>query len=237
MELKKFYLFEDKPPIYYRPGTSDEAIIDSVLIKKQEYLFPAFSPRLIFDIGGNFGALAVLMANIYPDAKIYSFEPVKENYEILIKNADPYYPNIIVMDYGLGDANRTELCYPSEDPNNLGGFSNYIESSGKPFQIEIRDVEEVCKRYGNPDLVKIDCEGAECEILTSLPLSDIKWITGELHSQADYELLAYLNKKFDLQFQKAFGEKVWHFHAKNKTWDWGQLGRGDLVCEAPKSFY
>ena len=53
---------------------------------KSEYFFPnKLNPKIIFDIGGNIGITTVYLASIFPDAKIYTFEPLPENFEILKK--------------------------------------------------------------------------------------------------------------------------------------------------------
>ena len=222
MKTKKFYAFDDKPPIIYRPETSDEAIIQTILVEKKEYLFPRFEPKIIFDIGGNFGAVAVILANIYPKARIYSFEPVKENFELLKENAS-HYENIYPMPVGLGNKTETRSISPSEDSKNLGGFSTFITAptvnSDLWQDVDIIDVDIFCKKVGIPDLIKIDCEGAEHEILTAIPdLRSVKWITGELHGVNDYALLGRLERDFRLSFGKGFGDKVWHFHALSKSW-------------------
>lgn len=223
---KKYYAFEDRPPIVYRPGTSDEAIIQAVIIEKKEYAFPVFSPKIIFDIGGNIGVVAIVMANIYPEAKIYSFEPVEENFELLLENVSEY-KNISPMRMALGNKTEQRMMYPSENPLNLGGYSTFIPTENDRQMrkmIDVVDVAKVCDKIGVPDLIKIDCEGAEYEILTAIPdIHLVKWIAGELHGIDDYRLLAYLSSHFRLQHERGFGDKVWHFHALAKSWtDFGR---------------
>ena len=49
-----------------------------------EYYFPEeLKPKVIFDIGGNIGITSVYLASLFPEAQIYTFEPLKENFEIL----------------------------------------------------------------------------------------------------------------------------------------------------------
>lgn len=217
MKTMKFHFWDDKPPILYRPGTSDEAIIQSILIDRQEYLFPAGGFQKIFDIGANIGVVSVLLANLYPDAKIHAFEPVKENFDLLLQNTF-HYPQIRCHAYGLGKETGMKRIYESAVKENLGGFSTEI-IHGKGQEIEIESVQEFCETVGTPDLIKIDCEGAEYEILTHLPdIHNVKWISGELHGIRDYRLLDFLSGSFYLQFSKAFHQKNWHFQAIAKTW-------------------
>lgn len=217
MKTKKFNWDDTKPSITYRPGTSDEAIINAVLINRQEYNFPTFKPEVVFDVGANIGVVSVVLANIYPDAKIYSFEPVQENIDLLRLNTLPY-PNVKVLPYGLGNSSGQRRIYDSDDPTNLGGFSTKIKV-GDGRLIDIKDVSCVCQEFGTPDLIKIDVEGAEDEIFTSMPnLDKVRWIAGELHGVNDYKLLDLLNKNFRLQIARNFDDKVWHFHALARDW-------------------
>lgn len=212
---KLFNAFEDRASIRYRPGTSDEAIIKAVIIDRTEYAFPKFEPKIIFDIGANIGVVSVVLANVYPDAKIYSFEPVLENFTLLAENVS-HYKNITPKWYGLGRESGKARIYHSEDPTNLGGFSNHIKH-GDGLMVHLTGISEVCKEFGVPDLIKIDTEGAEYDILTNMPnLDKVKWICGELHGVRDYALLDHLSKDFHLHFSRFFHDKVWHFSALSK---------------------
>ena len=55
------------------------------------------------------------------------------------------------------------------------------------------------------DLIKIDCEGAELDVLTALPaemLQQCQWIVGEMHDVSAFNLLALLAPHFDLDLKK-----------------------------------
>lgn len=41
-------------------------------------------PKIIFDVGANMGIYSIFMAKYYPMATVYSFEPVKINYDKFI---------------------------------------------------------------------------------------------------------------------------------------------------------
>lgn len=217
MKTKKFVFDDEKPPIIYRPGTSDEAIINSVLINQQEYSFPAFDAKLVFDIGANIGVVSVILAMVYPNAKIMAFEPVKENFDLLKLNAE-HYPNIKPLHCALGKKYEKKRIFKSDDKTNLGGFSTHIKAE-EGEEISIVRTSVICQELGVPDVVKIDVEGAEADILSDIPnIQKVKWIAGELHGVDDYALLGFLSKHFHLGHGRRFGDKVWHFHAVSKSW-------------------
>ena len=66
------------------------------------------------------------------------------------------------------------------------------------------------------DLIKIDTEGAEYDILISINtelISEVRWITGELHGNKDFELLDYLEKlDFNISMQKNIDNKLFMFN-------------------------
>lgn len=219
MTIKKFIWDEEKPPIYYRPGTYDEAIIHTVLVERGEYLFPAMKPKVCFDIGGNIGVVAIVLATIYPESKVYTFEPVQSNYELLLQNIAEY-PNIKALKYGLGGDTGKRRIWFSDDEKNPGGSSLVIKNSeGRNEMVEVRDVATAFQEFGAPDVLKIDVEGAEAEIFESMPnLSEVKWIAGELHGIRDFQVLDLLSKHFQIQCARNFDSVVWHFHAANRIW-------------------
>jgi len=68
------------------------------------------------------------------------------------------------------------------------------------------------------DLIKIDCEGAEYDVLTALSeemLQQCKWIVGEMHDVSAFNLLTFLAPHFDLDLKKRMFAPSFRFHACN----------------------
>ena len=217
-------------PVYYRTSTSDMTLIYEVLLKsgyKSEYYLPAdFNPKVILDIGANIGITSIYLINKFPNAKIFSFEPLLENYDILKKNTENY-KNIKVFNFGLGKKNETLDIFLSDDSENFGGGSFFPEvggTSNRKVKCEIKNIQDTLLELDvkEIDLIKIDTEGAEFDILTSLSkkyLESVKWITGELHGYKDFELLDYLQGfGFNIGVKKHINNRLFMFHAiNNKT--------------------
>ena len=90
------------------------------------------------------------------------------------------------------------------------------------IQVEIRPVSVVLAELGitKIDIIKIDTEGAEFDILTSIDpeiLARVQWILGELHRVRDCELLAYLVEWFDLKVCKNMASNLFPLQARSKT--------------------
>lgn len=213
--------------VYYRPGTSDPHLIYGILLKsgrKAEYFFPAqFSPKVILDIGANIGVSSALFADTFPQAQVHSIEPMPDNFEILKLNAAER-PQIKPHCLALADKAGTMEMFASEGSTNFGGFSFYKTGSNinKSFSIPTATPSDFLQNVGleQIDLIKIDTEGAEEIILKSFPaevLARTTWITGELHGQNDFELLAYLSQWFDIELKKSFKKRLFIFRACNKN--------------------
>jgi FkbM family methyltransferase len=198
-------------PFYYRPGTSDVGAMLEILLpveKRSIYRldYAGKVPTVIFDIGANIGTSAIFFADKFPSCTIHAFEPEPNNYELLCKNTS-HFKNIVSYPFALGSTSEFMPLYENVDPANPGGFSllkDGIESNGKQSGVvAVRNIGEVIREIGvsRIDLIKIDTEGAEYDILTSIPieiLDKVQWIVGELHSVKDWELLDFLSKRFEI---------------------------------------
>ena len=215
--------------VNYRTSSSDMVLIYEILLKskhKKEYYFPErLKPKVIFDIGGNIGITSIYLSSVFPNAMIYSFEPLKENFEILKLNTSQL-KNVKVFNFGLGAENGIFKAYLSDDNENYGGVSFYSEVEGNLSEsfseCEVKNVNDVVDQLGinTIDLIKIDTEGAEYDILTSLKYEFLKktsWITGELHGNRDFELLNYLtNMGFSISLNKNIDNRLFMFNAGKK---------------------
>ncbi|MDE2089935.1 MAG: FkbM family methyltransferase, partial [Gammaproteobacteria bacterium] len=219
------YVWRGKP-IYYRPGSSDTGLIYKILLKrrkKAEYYIPlTVNPSVILDVGGNIGVASVYFANRFPSARIFTFEPAPENFAILSKNVSPY-PNIHPFHLALGKQDGALEMYCSDHPNNFGAYSFYEKGSNtsKKILVTVRSARNLLAEIGvsRVDMIKIDTEGSEFDILTSMDegvMKNVKWIVGELHGEHDFELLAYLSCWFEIQIKKQFKKRLFMFHACNK---------------------
>jgi FkbM family methyltransferase len=220
-------------PIYYRSGTSDARSIYEILLTPGcEYRVPEpIRPKVILDIGGNIGSAAIYYALCFPQAQIYCFEPIEENFALLRKNISPYQ-SIQAFPVALGTSNRFQEIFASDNPRNFGGFSFFSEGSNPSVKrkVQIKNARDYLCEIGvkRADLIKIDTEGSEYDILTAMGLEMLRettWIVGELHGVRDFELLGYLSPHFDISVKKTLRKRLFIFRACNKNFQFeGTLG-------------
>lgn len=196
----------------YRPDTIDERVIKEVFAER-EYLDKVdFSSGLVIDVGAHIGTFSILAAGKRPVAekdksKIIAIEPEKNNFEVLQKN---------IEDNGLNEEvelvnkavtgkkkDKITLKYYGNDKN-TGGVG--IDSKGKSFEVETVTLDEIIDNR-EVAFLKMDCEGAEYEILENSDLSAVDKISMEWH---DIEKLGGLVKNLvenDFEILLLLGDK------------------------------
>lgn len=150
-------------PIFYRAHSSDAVNIYKILLnrgRKGEYSLPAvLHPETILDIGANIGIASIFFALRYPSAKIYAFEPIPENFELLKRNIEGY-GNIKAYPVALGTEDGELLIHYPSGSHNLGSFSAYgLEvDAAKGIQVAQRNINSIFHEIGlgKIDLLKID---------------------------------------------------------------------------------
>lgn len=217
-------------PMHYREGSSDALVIYEILLKgrKSEYWHPRLprpeNVKVVLDIGANVGAATVFFSELYPAAKIHSFEPIPGNLEILKMNAASRgRPGSIDCHLlALSDHDGELQMIHSPGAHNHGGWSFYQRGAAgneEKVSVPVRKSGDFVRELGldRIDVIKIDTEGAEREILHGLTpdqLASVQYIVGELHGERDFELLDWLEQNdFDIECKKSFGKPCFIFKA------------------------
>ena len=203
--------------IKYRLFTADEYIINE-LVEEDEY--GLYSGRLqiarddvIIDIGAQIGLFSIICAKRACRGKVYSFEPVRQNYNLLRANIrlngldNVYHFNLGV--FGEGKKIRLSLSR-----QNTGGHSCVTRRSARYVEIDCLSLSDIFRRHeiAKCNLLKIDCEGAEYSIIFNTPehcFERIERMIIEYHNFPDSknhvrELTAFLQKHHYTVKQKEY---------------------------------
>jgi len=217
-------------PVVYRKGTSDVSLIYSIMLmgRKSEYAIPEGcnldpgSVRTVLDVGANAGISTLYLARLFPRATVHAFEPEPGNCEILRSNAAAE-PRVKVHEVALGAEDGVLRLFDSDDAANLGGFSAHGQGvdAARSKEVPLRHAGRMLAQLGVAavDVIKIDTEGSEWEILTSLDramLSGVRLIMGELHGRRDFALLDYLEPTFHIAMRKRLRSRLFNFYAANR---------------------
>lgn len=181
----KFYDFIFSGVTEYMPNEIYDYNFDSIDFKDGD---------VVIDIGGNIGTVSIYLAKKYPFLKIYAFEPVKQNYENFLKNIELNNINKdIIKVFNLAitkdrrDVILTSPFYNSGASNIYDNYSNGIVLNN---DISIKSItfDDIFanNNISKCKLLKIDCEGAEYEILYSANIENLKnceYMRAEFHGK------------------------------------------------------
>lgn len=154
-----------RAPLHLRARTSDLRAFQQVFVDGDHDVAPLVAPRTIIDAGANVGFASVAFANRYPDATIIALEVDAENYQILQRNVAPY-PNVRAIRAGLWSHQaHLRITNPTGE---AWAFRVAETDETDPERIEALGVSDVCALCGvhRIDLLKVDIEGAECEVFS-----------------------------------------------------------------------
>jgi FkbM family methyltransferase len=170
--------------------------------------FPLEDGWTVIDIGGGVGDFTIRAAHNYPASRVFAFEPTPSSYALLqenlkmnkVSNVQAFPAAVwscdgeVEIDTGLGEPVQfTSQARLGEEP----------VSSGKVV-VPGYSLESVFTMTGAEtcDLMKLDCEGAEYEILFKAPenvLRRIQRIVMEYHDNAGpythRDMAIYLSEK------------------------------------------
>ena len=184
--LKNWYLY---PLVYFKLTKKDHVIFETrsglkIKIRVnstdlmafthvwmiQEYSdddFPISNDDVIIDVGAHIGLFALFASQFCKNGKIFCYEPIKENYKILIENIEMnqiqnIFPNNLAV---TKETSRVKI-FLNDDQSGHSMFiqnKNFVEVDSKSLSdIFIDNGIKEC------DFLKLDCEGAEYEIVESL---------------------------------------------------------------------
>ncbi len=149
------------------------------------------SDPVIVDIGANVGFFSLFMAAQMPGSKILAFEPLPANFGHLQRhfqlNADK---GLICQNKAIAGTKGTVELYFNPDAGFTALASVHTAFDGSNtgrVEVEAVTLPDIFSQFGigTLDLLKLDCEGAEYDILYRCPdplLSRVKLIAMETHS-------------------------------------------------------
>lgn len=149
----------------------------------------------VLDIGANVGLFSIWVACNVPSAKIFAFEAASDNFAALAENIQRnHLQGISAHHYAVADGHRWQVTLYRGFHGGIHSirpeYRNWDSLSGSPRpteKVRATTLEQILQRLKikRVDFMKIDCEGAEYEILLSTPsrtLSRIRKIVGEYHN-------------------------------------------------------
>jgi FkbM family methyltransferase len=155
------------------------------IVEGRSYPFSMLSkPKVIVDIGAHVGEYTLMASLMWPGATVHAYEPCPDACEVLRENMKDR-PNVVVHPCAVsGKAGKQHLHY--------SGFGSVCHSlnadtlpdpTGKSIEVECVGAGDIAALA--PDILKVDCEGAEGDIFTEFwpeELAAIDRVHFEYHS-------------------------------------------------------
>jgi FkbM family methyltransferase len=146
----------------------------------------------VLDIGANVGLFSIWVALNVPSAKVFAFEAASDNFQALAENVrGNRLKRISPQHYAVSDGNGSHVTLYRGFHGGVHSirpeYRNWNPSATRQTEkVPAITLEQILRRFKikSVDYMKLDCEGAEYEILFSTPqqtLSRIRKIVGEYH--------------------------------------------------------
>lgn len=157
---------------------------------------------LVFDIGGNIGQYALLFSELVAkNGKIISLEPDHKNFSFLNFNINiNKLKNVVCIKKGISDKQGvTEFYRDTETGGRRGSFDKgFVGENFKGFteKVETTTLDDLVKEFGEPQFIKIDVEGFECNVIKGLTISLKNTVfLIEVRQETKKEIFDYFKKR------------------------------------------
>lgn len=132
---------------------------------------------VIVDVGAHIGIVSVILAKLNPQATVYSIEACPTNFENLLKNKEVnnvpnLHPFCFAVTKNSGDKHIIYDLKSSKDAGSSGQSSLYtpkaaLKYNAKKWEVGSISLDDffIAHNIKHCKLLKIDCEGAEYDIL------------------------------------------------------------------------
>jgi len=177
-----------------REGTDDFDCVQAVAVEDEYNLkaIPFEDGDIVIDVGAHIGSVSLALATLDKKLKIYSYEPLPENIDLLKKNAfmngcGNIFPFLLAVSNKIG---KSKVYYMAESTE--GGIKHHFIGNaydfpkGAFYEVDTVTLEKIFldNKIEKCKLVKLDPEGEELNILEACPpeiLKKIDYIVGEHH--------------------------------------------------------
>jgi FkbM family methyltransferase len=192
----------------------DEAVARPILEGDEYELEPLRAAghrlRTVLDVGAHVGAFTLKVKRFWPQAAVIAAEPDPDSAALLRRNVAgldrvALFAGAVVGRPGVREVLLRQAGRANDDGNAAASEVTELtapltgggrEPALPTTVVEAADILELLAHHGDPeiDLLKLDCEGAEGEILERLAAAGrmhrIGWIRGEWHYLANLPRLA-----------------------------------------------
>ena len=183
---------------------------------------------IMFDIGANRGDAT--LAGLQCGYRVVALEPAPRVFAQLVKNFI-YNPKVLPLRMAVSDKDGERIKFYEAEEDGLSTTNQeWLTGAGMPYQgkpyrtIEANTitVDTLAEKYGEPDLIKIDVEGAEWSVFYGMTRK-----MRTLCFEWTLETLVEHEKQLDYLFSLGYREVGFQYieHHLQQPEQWWQLGK------------
>jgi FkbM family methyltransferase len=155
-------------PVLARSGTSDFMVFNQIFVQNE------YSPldrledvSFVIDCGANVGYSSTYFLSKYPQSFVMAIEPDEGNFDILMRNLQPYEKRSHAIQAAVWPYHETLRFKERGQPGNEWGYS--VEQANQEFGVKSVTIPELVEISGfrRISILKVDIEGAELNLFKS----------------------------------------------------------------------
>jgi FkbM family methyltransferase len=182
---------------------------------------------LLFDVGANRGDATV--AGLYQGYRVIALEPAPRVFSELVNNFI-YNPDVVPLKMAVSDKDNKRVKFYEADEDGLSTLNqDWLTKDGMPYkgkfyrEIEVTTItlDTLADKYGNPDLIKIDVEGAEWQVLKGMT----RHYGGTLCFEWSFETISQHEDQLDYLFTLGYREMAAQYIVNHlqEPLEWGNM--------------
>lgn len=136
-------------------------------VAKQIFRDSQVDDLTIFDVGANRGEYAGPILELFPNARVFAFEPSSTTFKLL-ETKFGNHKRLTIFNFGLGKDNVTLPLYKCSKHARIASLTKLeITDDIHTEMVEVKKLDDVVVQIGETkiDLLKIDVEGHELDVL------------------------------------------------------------------------
>jgi FkbM family methyltransferase len=184
--------------MHYRQETNDANTLTASL-DQDEYGLPSGMSGVAVDVGGYLGSVGIALALDNPEMRVVIIEPVPDNFELIIANAQAngVLGQVSVRQGAVGKGHEpVEVWYRYQGSVSLDhhafvgnsslAYDNGGEAQHETISYRATSLADLRDELGHIDFLKIDCEGGEWAFFSD-GAKGVGIIVGEAHAVRGYQ--------------------------------------------------
>ena len=121
---------------------------------------------ILFDVGAHVGDYTLQLLQLFPNARVFAFEPSQPSFELLKTRVQ--HNQIVLLNHGLAENIGTYPLYKDVPLSRIASLTRFEKASNEPLElVSMKRLDDAFPAFGleHIDLLKIDVEGHELDVL------------------------------------------------------------------------